>query len=180
MSNHEVGKARESAALGAHLPVKEVSKISKKWTITKYKNPEDRANGVVDDVLVIERNLLLNEGINEALELICGLTATAFSNANAYIGVGDSATAAAATDTGLIATTNEEYQAMEATYPQVSGQTATWRAEFGATEGNFAWNEITVANGNSDASVNLNRLVTSMGTKANPAVWTVDLDITLS
>lgn len=132
------------------------------------------------DISRMDHNLLLNEGITVALNLIGGIAATAFSNANAYLGVGDSATAAAATDTGLIATTNELYVAMETSYPSVTNQTITWRSVFGTAQANFAWNEFTVANGNSDASSNLNRLVSAQGTKASGQTWTLDLDITLS
>ena len=69
---------------------------------------------------------------------------------------------------------------MEASYPQRSGQTVTWRAVFGSSDANFAWNEFTVASGNSDAAVNLNRKVSAQGTKASGQTWTVDLAITLS
>jgi hypothetical protein len=59
-------------------------------------------------------------------------------------------------------------------------QTIVGLKSFGGTEANFAWNEITVANGSSDTAVNLNRKVASMGTKASGAIWTVSLTISLS
>jgi len=46
---------------------------------------------------VIEGNLLLREGVKAIFDLLCGNAETAFSNANARIGVGDSSTAAADT-----------------------------------------------------------------------------------
>ena len=54
-----------------------------------------------DEIVVCHGNLLLNEGIQEMWDLIMGTGATLYNNANADIGVGDTATAAAATQTDL-------------------------------------------------------------------------------
>jgi hypothetical protein len=126
-------------------------------------------------------NLLLNTGINVAWGLICGAGGTAFNNANAYIGVGDSATAAnAATQTGLVAATNKLNKAMDATYPlAAAAQAEVWRSTFGSSDANWVWNEITVSNANNFTSA-LNRLVQTMGTKASGATWVASLTITLS
>ncbi len=151
------------------------------WTIRKYASDAAlKAGEQLEAPSVIEGNVLLNEGITALLNLLTGGAETAFSNANSYIGVGDSATAEGATDTGLIATTNELYKAVEATYPQISGQTVTWRAIFTGAEANFDWNEFTIASGNSDAADNLNRKTSAQGTKASGQTWTLDLDITFS
>jgi hypothetical protein len=126
-------------------------------------------------------NLLLNEGINALWTLVCGTGETKFDNTNAYIGVGDSSTAASASQTGLQAASNKSYKAMDATYPTYgSSQKATWRSTFGASDANFDWNEITVANGNSDSAKNLNRKVQAMGTKTVSVSRVVTLEITLS
>lgn len=155
------------------------------WTIYKFHDPSGRiarlfAAGVRMSELRrryrrqyrglkrIKGNLLLNEGINAAWNLICGAGGTAFNNANSYIGVGDSNTAASASQTGLQASSNKLYKAMDTSYPTSgSSQQAVWRSTFGSSDANWAWNEITVANGNSDSATNLNRLVQSMGTKAS-------------
>ncbi len=151
------------------------------WTIRKYADDQAFARDEAYEICRIEGNLLLNEGIGAMWDLICGLgSPTAFSNANARIGVGDSNTAAAAAQTGLQAATNKLYKAMETGYPQRSNQTVTFRSVFGGSEANFAWNEFTVANGSSDSSVNMNRLVSAQGTKASGQTWTVDLSVTLS
>lgn len=127
-----------------------------------------------------EGNLLLNAGITEMLNLISGNgSPTAFSNANARIGVGDSTTAAAAGQTGLVAATNKTYKAMEASYPTVSGQTITFRSVFASGDANYAWEEFTVDNG-ATAGVSMNRRVSAQGTKASGQTWTVDVAITLS
>src|SRR5687767_8272372 len=57
--------------------------------------------GGPERVLVVEGNLLLNEGIQRLLDLGIAAGGTAFNNANAFIGVGDTNTAAAATQTEL-------------------------------------------------------------------------------
>jgi hypothetical protein len=132
------------------------------------------------EALRFRGNLLLNEGINELWTLIAGTGATKFDNTNAYIGVGDSATAADATQTGLQAATNKLYKAMDTSYPTYgASQKVTHRSSFGSGDANFVWNEITVANGNSDASKNMNRKVQSMGTKVT-GTWVATHETTLS
>ena len=150
------------------------------WIIRKFENDEAYQENRHFEVKEIEGNLLLNEGITRLANLLIGGGGTAFNNANAYIGVGDSSTAASASQTGLQAATNKLYKAMEATYPQLASQTITWRAVFGSTDANFAWNEFTVANGNSDASENLNRKVSAQGTKSSGQTWTLDLTVIFS
>jgi hypothetical protein len=152
----------------------------KTWRIRKYANDQAYAEGRHFAESVFHDNQLLNEGITEALKLICGISATAFSNAAAQLGVGDSATAAAANQTGLQGG-SKAYVAMEATYPQVSGSVATFRGVYTSAVANFAWNEFSVANGATEATdENLNRKVSAQGTKASGQTWTLDLQITLS
>ena len=58
-----------------------------------------------------DANLALNEGLGELIDLICGLgTPTKWDNTNARLGVGDSNTAAAATQTGLQAINQQNLQ----------------------------------------------------------------------
>jgi hypothetical protein len=80
--------------------------------------------------------------------------------------------------TGLLAETNKLYKGMETSYPSISGQTVFFRAQFNSSEANFAWNEFTVANGDSDSADNLNRKVSSQGTKSVGDVWILTLWIT--
>lgn len=150
------------------------------WRIEKYENDKALQEGKPYEVKEIPGNLLLNEGVTEMLNLLIGSTATAFNNANARIGVGDSSTAAVATQTGLQGT-NKLYKAMDAGYPQISNQTVTWRATFGANEAAFTWNEFTVANGADDTAKNLNRKVdTTIGTKGSSPTWVISLAVTIS
>jgi len=166
----------------------ETGKMKAKWTIRRYRSEDfDRLgfeaetyHSTLPPVSVFENNLLLNEGIAELWDICATGSGTKFDNANAYLGVGDDNTAASASQTGLQAATNKLYKAMEATYPQRSAQTVTWRSVFGTADANWSWNEFTVANGNSDAADNLNRKVEAEGTKAAGQTWTLDLEITLS
>jgi hypothetical protein len=136
---------------------------------------------LIESPLRFPGNCLLNEGINELWTLVAGTGATKFDNGNAYIGVGDSATAADASQTGLQASSNKKYNAMDASYPTYgSSQKVTHRSTFASGDANFVWNEITVANGNSDASKNLNRKVQSMGTKVSGTSWVATHETTLS
>jgi hypothetical protein len=167
------------------------------WRIAKFKD----ADGVIEDMLRkgaavedvmrsfpeaflgeerFEGNIALNEGLQLLINLIAGTgTGTPWNAANAYLGVGDGTTTEDATQTGLQGT-NKQYKAMDSGYPVRTNQTCEWRATFAGTDANFAWNEFTVANGNSDAAVNLNRKVVSKGTKASGETWTLSLQITFS
>ena len=148
------------------------------WTIEKYHGDVCPEN--LYAVEHVHNNKLLNEGITEMLTLLIGGTATPFNNANSYLGIGDSTTAAAATQTGLQAATNKAYIAMDTGYPQVSGQTVTFRGTAGPAIANFAWKEYTIANGNSDSAKNFNRKVEDHGVKTSPDSWVLTCTVTQS
>ena len=157
---------------------------SKTWqvlaSVEKWHSASDCDAGLPpDEVVEVPDNLLVNEGIGELLDLLCGLGSPTVFGTGSYIGVGDGTTAAAAADT-VLAGSNKDYQAMESGYPQRANQTVTWRAIWGSTEGNFAWQEWTVANGNSGSSKNLNRKVAPLGTKGSGSSWTLTVTITVS
>lgn len=109
--------------------------------------------------------------------LAVGAGGTAFNNANAYIGVGDSTTAHAFTQTDLQAATNKFRKGMDATYPQVATNVQTFRATFGTAEANFAWQEWGVFNA-SAAGTMMNRKVESLGTKTSSQSWQFTVTIT--
>ena len=151
-----------------------------RWEIEKYDTDESLKMGIPDEVLVINGNLLLNEGITELLKLLAGNgTATAFSAANAQIGVGNSNAAESASQTGLQGA-SKAFAAMDDGYPAISNQTITYQGTFGADDANFAWEECTVVNGADDTAVNLNRKTQPMGTKLTGTTWVARLIITLS
>lgn len=150
-----------------------------KWTLTKFADDQAFAQDRYYAREVIDGNMLLNEGIGALLLLLTGGAETAFSNANARLGVGDSSTAEAASQTDLQAATNKTYKAMAATYPQISAQTVTFRAIFASGDANYAWNEFVIDNGGS-ALKTLNRKVSNQGTKASGQTWTLDVAVTFS
>jgi hypothetical protein len=129
------------------------------------------------EVIDGEGNLLLNSGIDEIWDLLAGDSSNHFDNTNAQIGVGDSTTAADATQTDLQASTNKAYKGMDSGYPTSSSQQATFKASFGDSEANFTWNEWVVKQATSGTC--LNRKVESLGTKAS-GTWTLEVSITLS
>jgi hypothetical protein len=179
---------------------KTVDKVSwkAKWRIDKFKDPSDeiakalQAGMPVQEVISLyakafvcteefDANIALNEGLQELIDIICGLgTPTKWDNSNARLGVGDSNAAESATQTGLQAATNKTFKAMDTGYPQRSSQTAEWRATFGSADANYAWEEYTVVNAAADTGKNLNRKIASKGTKSSGETWTLSLQITFS
>lgn len=126
------------------------------------------------------QNIILDTGANEMLKLIGGVSgAVAFSAANAKIYVGDDATAEAASQTGVLATTNKAFAAMDTGYPSVSGRTIVFRASFDDSSANFAWRESAVTNGSGVGAISMNRKVSSLGTKVT-GTWTLQITISLT
>lgn len=178
MSSRDVGRGKERLKVGVMLPLRDRGRLKPVYTIDKYRDLDAFNRGERYERVVIDHNCFLNEGIDLLWSLGCGGAGTPFDNANAFIGVGDSTEPADPVQTGLQALVNKLYKEMDDGYPEYgSDQLATWRATFDAGEANWQWNEVTVANGDSDADVNLNRLVQTVGTKASPGVWTVSLQI---
>ena len=150
-------------------------------TVENWDAEADHLAGLpADDVLAVKDNLLLNDGINLLLDLLIGAGGTAYTNGNSYIGVGDSTNSAAASQTALEASSNKSFMGMESSFPSRSAQTVTWKAVWASGDGNFAWNEWTISNSNSDSGTNLNRKVASLGTKAAGSSWTLTVTITVS
>lgn len=110
---------------------------------------------------------------------VIGEAVTEFSNANAHIGVGDSATAFAATQTDLQAASNKLRKAMEATYPQRSTNVLTFRSLFATGDANFAWAEWGVFNA-AAAGTMFNRKVEALGTKTSAQSWQITVTLTVT
>jgi hypothetical protein len=149
--------------------------------INACKSPEESLTFLENtkpyEVIEGEGNCLLNAGIDEMWDLIVGDSANHFNNANAQIGVGDSNTAANATQTDLQAATNKTYKGMETGYPTSTSQKATFKSSFGASDANYTWNEWVVKQASSGKC--LNRKVDALGTKSS-GTWTLEVSITLS
>jgi len=158
--------------------IKDHANHKSRWIIRKYADDAAFAAGECFEKKEIENNVLLNEGIAEMWDIICGLgSPTVYSNANAQLGVGTSTTAESASQTDLLA--GGVWKAMETSYPSRSGETVTFRSVFGSADANQAWQEFSVRNGAS-ADKNMNRKVSDQGTKASGQTWTLDLEITLA
>jgi len=147
--------------------------------IKPYRGREDEFHRLFKPYQVIEGegNCLLNSGIDEMWDLVVGDSSNHFDNTNAQIGVGDSDTAADATQTDLQAATNKTYKGMESGYPTSTSQKAIFKASFGSDEANYAWNEWVVKQ--STSAKCLNRKVESLGTKST-GTWTLEVSVTLS
>lgn len=104
---------------------------------------------------------------------------TLLNNANAYLGVGDSSTAFAATQTDLQASSNKLRKAMDATYPTRSSGTLTFRSTFNTSEANFAWQEWGVFNASTVGTM-VGRKVESLGTKTSAQTWQLTSTITVA
>jgi hypothetical protein len=155
------------------MKVKDGLKLRGLWRIEKYDE-----NGNLIETSEFE-NLFLNSGINEIWKLVTGNGGTAFTNATAQIGVGDSTTAESATQTDLQATTNKTYKGMDSGYPTSgTGQQAVFKATFGGSDANYSWNEFVIKNATS--GVCLNRKVSNQGTKASGQTWVITVTLSLA
>lgn len=139
-------------------------------------------------------NLVMNGGVSCIWECLEGSgsgtpggSLTYFDNTNAAIGVGDSSTAAAATQTDLQAATNKLRVAMDATYPVhtdgvVTGsRSVVYQSTFSTSQANYAWEEWGVFNSATAATGRmLNRKVVSLGTKPNTDSWVFQVTLTIS
>jgi len=160
--------------------IQEKGKWSAKWKIEKFANDEAVKLGKAYEVKEFEPNILVNAGINALLTLLAGGGGTNFGNANAYLGVGDSTTAAGAAQTDLQAATNKVRVAMNANFPTYgTDQKITFQADFTSAVANFAWAEFAVFNA-AAAGAMLNRKVEAEGTKTSGQTWRLTLEITVS
>lgn len=80
---------------------------------------------------------------------------------------------------------NQLVKGMEDGYPTHTSQKMSFKSSFASGEGNYAWGEFAVVNGDTLADqvytdTHMNRKVSAQGTKAAGQVWTVTLEITLS
>ena len=132
------------------------------------------------EVVEGDYNALVDSGIINLLNGLIGVGITAFNNANARIGVGDSAAAWATTQTDLQAATNKLRKAMNATYPLGTGtKIITFQADFTGAEANYAWLEWAIFNAASGATSMLSRKAENLGTKAS-GTWTLTVTFALA
>jgi hypothetical protein len=170
------------AAFGGKLP-EHVTLWGVRWRVEKrHADPRERPYEVIEDV----GNLLVTNGRNLLWKALRGDAITAFSSANARLGVGDSSTAEAIAQTDLQAATNKLRKAMDSGWPKVgtadglaTDNLMELKSSFADGEANWVWNEWATFNAASGATSMLNRKVASMGTKAS-GVWTLTVTLTLT
>lgn len=126
-----------------------------------------------------EENLLLNSGIQNLWNLATSLGGTAWANANTNLGVGDSSTAEAATQTALQGA-SQAYEKQLAGFPSLANETISFKSSFGPAEANFAWNEFDIVTASGTGGTALNRKVSAQGTKTSGQNWTLEVDVTLA
>ena len=161
--------------------MKEKLKYIEEFTVEKFENEKaHRAGAYYEKSIEVcsDENCLLNAGITLVWNLIAGLSANHYNNANAEIGIGSDDTAAVATQTDLVYA-SAVWKGMDTSYPLIADQTISFRGEFGAAEANFAWKECAVRQGSTDSTL-LNRIVIDKGTKTSGEIWLAKLQITLS
>jgi len=114
-----------------------------------------------------------------AQAIINDSTPTFFTNAAAYIGVGDSDTAFAASQTNLQAATNKVRVGMESTFPDRTDNAIDFKSSFGSSVANWVWNEWGVFN-DETTGVMLNRKVEALGTKVEGSTWVLTVTLTIT
>ncbi len=161
--------------------ISEHSQWRVEWRLEKWAETARKVAGFEpDEVLCDSQNIILDSGANEMLKLITGTGGTAFSAANAYIYVGTSSTAENASQGGILATgNNRAYAGMDVGYPVVNSRQMIYRASFGDSSANFAWNEASIVNGTGANAVAMNRKVSNMGTKST-GTWTLQITVSLT
>lgn len=118
-----------------------------------------------------------DKGAVAVINLFAGTGAVnAFNSTNARIGVGDSSTAFAVSQTDLQAVTNKLRKLVDSA-PVVTSNSADYTATFTLSEGNFAWNEMGLFNSSSGDYMATRRTLTGFGTKPSSEVWTVTLTV---
>jgi hypothetical protein len=152
--------------------------VEKYWEDLEGLSDQERSLLTPYETRHVEGNLLVTAGITAMLTLLIGGGGTAFNNANTYLGVGDSTTAAAIGQTDLQAATNKLRKAMDATFPSVATNVLTAKATFATGDANWAWQEWALFNASSGGTM-LNRKVESLGTKASGS-WVLTVTVTIT
>jgi len=152
----------------------------KVWKIRKFSCDADHEADLPYEVSEFEGNTLLNEGIALMIDLLIGAGGTVYSNANGRLAVGNSNAAESAAHTDLQGA-SKFYQACDSGYPQRSGSVdIVARSTFASGDGNFAWEEFSLANAASGSGENFNRKISSQGTKTAGQTWELTLTITIT
>lgn len=152
------------------------------FQVTKFEDDRAVRLGCPYHVGAAFHNIFVNGGLAAVWNLVTSQGGTAYSNANASLGVGDSATAPVVTQTDLQAATNKLRVAMNAGYPNapVNGL-EQWQSDFTGANGNYSWQEFAVFNTTSQSGgTMLDRATSNQGTKTSGQTWRLTFSFTLS
>lgn len=199
MTHYDTARLTEEATIGASLGARDGLRLKTVWTVEKYWGGIDdvRAGRVKPyETVSATGNLLMNgggdvlwAGVLGNVVATTGVGYTRFSNGEASIGVGNSNTAAAVTQTDLQATSTGKFRkGMEATFPTHTTGTAStgakniaFKAIMSTAQANFAWQEFAVFNTTAQTGGRmLNRKVQSLGTKSTAATWAITATLGLA
>lgn len=199
----------DSLGVSARLPLGDLSRGTTHWVIRRYDeestlkaigmtgktNPSDvdfaRLSLRSYRTTEVVGNLITNAGWTRLMSLLTVTGSTQALSATAVrIGVGNSNTAEAYTDTDLGASagsTNRWFQIVTGA-ASLGTRTTAFSASFASADGNFAWNEFgidvgtpTVSSGNTVAALLFNHKAgIAQGTKASGQVWTATATITFT
>jgi hypothetical protein len=131
------------------------------------------------EIVVGDFNAMVDIGIGYALDRLIGGATTAYNNASAYLGVGDSTVVWGTTQTDLQAASNKLRTGMKATFPTTGTKKVTFSSDFTTGQANWVWNEWCIANAVSGATSMLSRKVEVLGTKAS-GTWTLTVDFSFA
>jgi hypothetical protein len=121
-----------------------------------------------------------DKGAQAIASLFCADAAIAsFNQTNARIGVGDSSTAFATSQTDLQAASNKLRKGLDSA-PVRTSNSIDYTATFALAEANWAWNEIALFNSSSGDYMATRRTLTGFGTKTSSEAWTVTLTVVVT
>lgn len=129
----------------------------------------------------VYKNLITTVGKNHMLDRLFGFTSPVNSTAIGFVGVGNSATAAAVTDTVLLGASNL-FQAADAGASRTTN-VATIKSTFGTGVANFVWNEAGISNNSTNLATNMvlfNRVIIGPFTKTTAVAIIYTTTITQS